>query len=198
MSRNVLLLGGMSEAAGWIRWGWVNEVWTFNDSFGTFDWRDVYKPSRIFQLHDPDESKWGRKWRDGWRRKYIDSGADIYVREIDPKLPKDRQKIFPYHLAAQQFPPEWFTSTMAYMLWLAAWERVESVTILGVVMQAPEYRGAVPGLVRALDHCKSCGVIIRSQRESIWRMDMANIDSADEQRAMGYAWPKQFFFRPNK
>jgi len=183
--RNVLFIGGMSEPSGWIQKGWDERVIMFNDfKCGGYE----YTPHRLYQLHDPDDTKWKRKWNPQWRRWYRDSGADIRVREIDKALPADRQFPYDYERADNQFGRNWFTSSMSYILADMWFERPRMVTILGICLREPEYSIAVPGMVRAIKALKKIGVVVNCQYYNLWLIQ-AGCTPKNEVNAQGYAHP---------
>lgn len=181
----VLLLGCMSEPTGNIPR--CQELWHCNDSFQVYPYED-YPPDIIFQVHDASKP-WGRKWPADWRKRYLNSQADIMLMHPDPSFPKGRVQRYPAAHALDDAPAGTLNSTLAMMIWYASAPAlgISRVHIHGFALREPEYTITIPGVVRMIRHVEKKGVRVTCRYRKAWEALYDFIGADDAPTTMEYA-----------
>lgn len=122
------------------------EIWGLSDGYKQLR----RHPDRWFEIHTPDPDGVYRgftDWKEGGAEQHLawlmDCGIPVYTNKVDDRIPTSIA--FPYGEIGARYRPYW-TSTVAYMLSLAAYEGVDEIHLWGVEMAAgTEYDHQRPG-----------------------------------------------------
>ena len=110
------------------------EIWGLSDSY-----LHLKRPADMwFEIHTPDSDGLYRgfgAWNEGGPEAHLgwlwDCGIPVYMNKVDPRVPTGIE--FPFSEIGLRYRPYW-TSTVAYMLSLAAYEQVDEIHLWGVEM----------------------------------------------------------------
>lgn len=110
------------------------EIWGMSDAYN-----HIKRPvDRWFEIHTPDDDGLYRgftQWVDGGPEAHVSwlagCGIPVYMNKVDPQI--STSVAFPFHEIGSTYRHYW-TSTVAYMLSLAAYEQVDEVHLWGIEM----------------------------------------------------------------
>lgn len=139
----------------------TTEIWSLNRCY-TF----LHRWDRWFEVHEADlyQGKTGLREASYVEEQLMQSKVDIYMLHPDPNIPRAVQ--YPKEEIIEYFGIDYFTTSIAYMLALAAWENVQGQTITevqmyGIDMSAfSEYSEQLPSVSFWLGVLKGQGVKI--------------------------------------
>jgi hypothetical protein len=146
--KRIVIIGGGFRSSDKLCLNDDDELWSCNNLYGVFDFYDLPKPSRWFEIHriSEDNGVYSRrgvsKMGDTSINDYLQSLDDLNIPVYTQKhIPIIRRSIpFPLVKVLERFPRAFFNNSFAYMLALAIMEKVESIGVYGICMPNELFR----------------------------------------------------------
>ena len=109
------------------------EIWTVNNAFKCFTQEELAKFTRWFQIHPKEEwEKNNAKELDDYRAFLNGLSIPVYMDAVHPEYPQSVR--YPLEELIEDLGYDYFTSSIAYLIALAIFERFEELHIFGVEM----------------------------------------------------------------
>lgn len=183
--RKPICIVGMGESARHVPW---NEAWEF--------WGMPWDPmavrmTRLFEMHDWRLIQRGLLQWGGpeYIKRLIELGqyTPIYMQEKHEFIPKSIT--YPLELAIDAIGVDYFGSSLAYMLALAAFEMPSAVFLYGIDLSRDKYRHQRPNLEFLIGVLVGSGVPINYEN---CEGDLMTMRQADHWGELGVIFPERY------
>ena len=109
------------------------EIWTLNNAFKCFTQDELSKFTRWFQIHPKEEwEATNAKGLEDYRNFLNSFNGPVYMDAVHPDYPKSVR--YPLEEIIQDLGYDYFTSSIAYLIALAIFERFDEMILVGIEM----------------------------------------------------------------
>jgi len=160
------------------------DVWTLNDWYSR---HPDLKPDRVFQLHRRQKLEGDIPGRmlDDWKKKYVDSGAEIIMLEEVKDLPST---ILELDGLKKNFKESDLSCSISMMIGVAILEGYESIRLTGLHLMGAEFIQYIHGVLNMINEARLRGVIVEADYEQQWIENEARLDWSKHEVATVPYW----------